>query len=149
MNRRNFTIALGVAVLQLPALAAAIPVKLYKNPSCFCCDLYAKHLEQNGFKGELISSIDMAGIKQKYGIPERLEGCHTALIGDYVVEGLVPAKFVQQLLRERPAIKGIALPGMPVGAPGMDGAKSKLLDVYVLERGTSVAGASLQVYGTF
>lgn len=149
MNRRNFTIALGVAALQLPALAAAVPVKLYKNPYCGCCDLYAKHLEQNGFKVELINTTAMADIKQKYGIPERLEGCHTALIGDYVVEGLVPAKFVQQLLRERPAIKGIALPGMPVGAPGMDGAKSKPLDVYVLERGAAVAGASPKVYGTF
>lgn len=141
--------ALLVLALQVPAMAAIVPVKLFKNPNCFCCDLYARHLEQNGFKVELVNSTDMAAIKQKYGIPERLEGCHTALIDGYVVEGLVPAKFVQQMLKERPRIKGVALPGMPVGAPGMDGPKSKPLEVFTLERETAGAGAAPKVFGSF
>lgn len=141
--------ALLAVALQVPALAGVVPVKLFKNPSCFCCDLYARHLEQNGFKVQMIDTTDMAGIKQKYGIPGRLEGCHTAIIDGYVVEGLVPAKFVQQLLKDRPTIKGIALPGMPVGAPGMEGPKSSALDVYTLERGSSPKNSTLRVFGSF
>ena len=122
-----------VLATQLPAIAeAAIPVELYKNPTCYCCDLYAKHLEENGFKVDLINTTDMGAIKDKYGVPEKLEGCHTAIIEGYVFEGLIPAQFVQQLLKEHRPVKGLALPGMPVGAPGMPGAKAKPLNVYLL-----------------
>lgn len=138
-----FTAALAITV-QLPALAGEIPVKLFKNPSCFCCDLYAKHLEENGFKVELVNTTDMTSIKKKYRIPEKLEGCHTAIVQGYVVEGLVPAQFVKKMLRERRPITGIALPGMPVGAPGMPGAKHKNLNIYLVSPDTSPA-----VYGTF
>ncbi|WP_235185020.1 DUF411 domain-containing protein [Cupriavidus sp. SK-3] len=117
----------------LTAMAAAIPVKLYKNPNCYCCDLYAKHLAENGFKVELINTTDMASIKQQYNVPEKLEGCHTALVGGYVVEGLVPAQFVQRMLKEHPPIRGVALPGMPVGAPGMPGVKPAPLTIYTLD----------------
>ena len=150
MRLTRIIIALVALALQVPAMAGTIAVTLFKNPNCFCCDLYARHLEQNGFKVQLVNTTDMDAVKKKYGIPERLEGCHTAIVGGYVVEGLVPAKFVQQLLRDRPSIKGIALPGMPTGAPGMDGAKSKSLDVYTLERSVVVAGAAApKVYGSF
>ncbi len=128
----------------LPAMAATIPVKLYKNPSCYCCDLYAKYLDENGFKVEVINTTDLTSIKQKYDIPEKLEGCHTAIVQGYVIEGLVPAQFVQQMLKEHRPIKGVALPGMPMGAPGMPGAKSKLLNVYTLD-----ASASPVIFGSF
>jgi hypothetical protein len=118
---------------QLPATAADIPVKLYKNPNCYCCDLYARYLEENGFKVEVINTTDMASIKQKYSVPEKLEGCHTAVVGGYVVEGLVPAQFVQKMLKEHLPIRGVSLPGMPVGAPGMPGAKPGPLTVYTLD----------------
>ncbi len=136
--------ALALSVAQLSAMASAIPVKLYKNPNCGCCDEYAKHLEQNGFKVEIISTTDMASIKQKYNVPERLEGCHTAIVAGYVVEGLIPAQYVQQMLTKHLAIKGLSLPGMPTGAPGMPGAKSKPLSVYVID-----ASASPKVFATF
>jgi hypothetical protein len=132
--------------LQLPVMAADIPVKLFKNPSCFCCDLYARYLERNGFKVELINTTDMASVKQKYGVPAQLEGCHTAIVQGYIVEGLVPAQFVQRLLKERPEIKGLSLPGMPVGAPGMEGAKSHPLNVYAIE---AAPAATPPVFGTF
>ena len=144
MRYATTLLAALVLAVQLPVMAAPIPVKLYKNPSCFCCDLYAKHLEENGFKVELINTTDMASIKQKYGIPAKLEGCHTAIVEGYVVEGLVPAKFVQQMLKEHRAIKGVSLPGMPVGAPGMPGAKPKPLNVYTLDASPSPA-----VFGSF
>ncbi len=123
-------VTLGLA---LPALAAGVPVKLYKNPNCGCCDGWAKHLEENGFQVETINTEDMVSINQKYGVPENLEGCHTAIVGGYAVEGLVPATYVQRLLKEHPMVKGIALPGMPTGAPGMPGAKSGPLNVYYID----------------
>lgn len=148
MRIAKIATALLALALQVPSMAAVVPVKLFKNPNCYCCDLYAKHLELNGFKVELVNTTDMARVKQKYGIPGRLEGCHTALVDGYIVEGLVPAKFVQQVLKERPKIKGLALPGMPVGAPGMDGAKAKPLEVYRL--GLHAApGAKPPVFGSF
>lgn len=136
----------SLLTVQLAAFAGPVPMKLYKNPNCFCCDLYARHMEENGFKVELINTTEMSAIKEKHAIPEKLEGCHTALVDGYVVEGLVPAKFVQQLLKERPAIKGLALPGMPVGAPGMDGPKSQPLTVYQLG---GLAMFAPRAYGTF
>src|SRR3546814_18780248 len=80
------TLFLGV---QLPVLAANIPVKLYKNPNCGCCDSYADYLNKNGFNVSLINTNDMAEIKTKYGVQEKLEGCHTAVIGTYVFEGQI------------------------------------------------------------
>lgn len=149
MKFAKIATALLVLALQVPTLAAVIPVKLFKNPNCFCCDLYAKHLEQNGFKVELVNTTDMDAVKQKYGIPDRLDGCHTAIVDGYIVEGLVPAKFVQQMLKDRPKIKGIALPDMPTGAPGMDGPKSRPLQVFTLERGPAGASAEPKVYASF
>lgn len=144
MRNAKFLLAALALAAQLPAMAAATPVKLYKNPSCYCCDLYAKHLEENGFKVELINTTDMASIKQKYAVPEALEGCHTAIVAGYVVEGLVPAKFVRQMLDEHRPLKGVSLPGMPVGAPGMPGTKPGPLKVYTLGSTTSP-----QVFGSF
>lgn len=135
--------ALAPAV-QLPAMVAAIPVKLYRNPSCYCCDLYAKYLEENGFKVDLINTTDMTSIKQKYSVPEKLEGCHSAIVEGYVVEGPVPAQFVQQMLKEHCSFKRVALPGMPLGSAGMPGAKPKPLSVYTLD-----AGPSATVFGSF
>lgn len=137
-------IAAALVLAAQSAIAADIPFKLYKNPNCYCCDLYARHLEQHGLAVELVNTTDMASIKQKHRVPEKLEGCHTALVGGYVVEGLVPAQFIQRLLKERPPIKGIALPGMPVGAPGMPGAKPGPLNVYVMQ-----PSSNPRVYASF
>ena len=128
--------ALVLATAQLPALAANIPVKLYKNPNCYCCDLYAKHMEENGFSVEIVNTTDMAAINQKYGVPEEPGGCNTARVGKYVIEGIGPAKYVHQLIDENRIVKGLSVPGMPTGAPGMPGAKSKPLNVYVLDAST-------------
>lgn len=130
--------------LSLPALASEIAVKLYRNPNCGCCDLYAKHLEANGFEVALIDTTNLASIKRRYTVPEKLEGCHTALVGGYLVEGLVPANIIKRLLTEQPRVKGIALPGMPVGAPGMPGTKRAPLEVYYLD-----SGAKHGVFATF
>jgi hypothetical protein len=114
--------------------AAPIPVTLYKNPSCTCCEGYARYLEQNGFKVDVEPTNDLAEISRKAGIPQDLEGCHTSFISNYVVDGHVSVKTIRKLLDEKPAIVGITLPGMPAGSPGMDGEKAGSLIVYAISR---------------
>lgn len=143
MQWKKIAVALALTV-QLPAFAAGTPVKLYKNPSCGCCDEYAKELRANGFDVEFINTQNMSSIKKKYGVPEKLEGCHTALINGYVFEGLIPVEYVKRVLAEHRPIKGIALPGMPTGVPGMPGPKRGTLTVYTISDQPSPP-----VYATF
>jgi hypothetical protein len=96
---------------------------LFKHPGCKCCDGHADYLGANGFDVTVIENRNMTLIKQRFSVREDLEGCHTTLIGDYVVEGHVPVAPIKRLLTENPAIKGISLPGMPEGSPGMSGTK--------------------------
>lgn len=142
MTRRKFTTALLGTAASIPALLAArgtraaapIPVTLYKNPSCTCCEGYARYLEQNGFKVDVKPTNDLAEISRKAGVPEDLEGCHTSFVGNYVVDGHVPVKSIRKLLDEKPAIAGITLPGMPSGSPGMFGEKTGPLTVFAVSR---------------
>ena len=110
----------GIARAEPPAK----PVILYKTPQCGCCENYANYLRQNGFIVTVKPTHDLTLIKRQHGVPNDLEGCHTMLIDDYVVEGHVPLKTLKKLLRERPKVKGISLPGMPQGSPGMSGRKT-------------------------
>jgi hypothetical protein len=105
------------------ALAEPVAVQMYKNPQCGCCEEYAKYLRQHGFKVTVTPTHNMSIISRKNGVPERLAGCHTMLVEGYVVEGHVPVGAIRKLLAERPGIKGISLPGMPEGSPGMTGVK--------------------------
>jgi len=120
-------LALGVAILVAAAAARAdvVAVTMYKNPQCSCCDEYAKYLRQHGFNVTVTPTHNMSLISRQHGVPEELAGCHTMLIGRYVVEGHVPVSAINKLLAERPNIKGISLPGMPEGSPGMTGRKTE------------------------
>jgi hypothetical protein len=114
-------LALGSAPAEAePAYAAT----LYKDPECGCCEAYADYLRANGIEVTVSPTDELAAMKRQYGVPGALAGCHTTLIEDYVVEGHVPIGAVLRMLTERPAIKGISLPGMPAGSPGMSGAKT-------------------------
>jgi len=93
---------------------------VYHDPNCGCCSKWIEHLEQHGFAVEAVQETDMNAIKRRLGVPENLPSCHTATFGDYVIEGHVPAEAVQRLLAEKPDIAGIAVPGMPIGSPGME-----------------------------
>jgi hypothetical protein len=116
-------VALFVLMSSHAAAEEIVNATLYKNPSCACCDAYANYLRSNGFKVSVFEHPNMSQIKQKYGVRKNLEGCHTTVIGDYIVEGHVPIAPIKRLLSERPATKGISLPGMPQGSPGMSGTK--------------------------
>lgn len=112
-----------VSIFSSTALAAPIKATLYHNPGCHCCEKYAQFLEQKGYDIKVIDSNDMADFDEKHGVPLRLSSCHTMLIGNYVVVGHVPELAIAKLLREKPDIRGISLPGMPAGTPGMPGKK--------------------------
>jgi hypothetical protein len=127
--------ALAIASLltfPLSGLAAETSAILYKNPNCGCCAEYAKYLEQNGFEVETVDTHDLAKMKAEHNVPEKLHGCHSTLIGKYVFEGHVPVESVTQVLEEKPFIKGLSVPGMPLGSPGMSGEKQGPLEVYTL-----------------
>ncbi len=130
----RFMLTLTVALLA-PAGAAAqemLEATLYKQPYCSCCDGHAEHLRANGFKVTVVETPSLSVIKRKYRVPQEFEGCHTIEIGGYVVEGHVPASIIRKLLKERPHIGGISLPGMPDGSPGMSGAKREPFVIYEL-----------------
>ncbi len=95
-------------------------ITVYRSPSCGCCGAWMEHLKKNGFEVVENLSNDMEAIKQRHQIPRNLRSCHTASIGGYVIEGHVPAREIRRLLRERPEIEGLAVPGMPSGSPGME-----------------------------
>ena len=114
---------------------------LYKNPACACCETYADYLRENGFEVAVEATHDLPLIKRQYGVPAPLEGCHTTLVEGYVVEGHVPVRTLLRLLTEKPAIKGISLPGMPAGSPGMFGEKTEPFTIYEIGNGPA------KVYG--
>ena len=108
---------------------------LYKNPQCGCCEGYADYLRENGFEVTVKPTHDLPLLHRQHGVPEPLVGCHTTLVDGYVVEGHVPIGAVLRMLTERPAIKGISLPGMPAGSPGMFGEKTQPFTIYEIEDG--------------
>ena len=95
-------------------------VEVYKSPTCGCCSKWVDHLRSHGFEVHATHTDKVDELKTKHGVPRQARSCHTALVGGYVVEGHVPAADVQRLLKERPAIIGIAVSGMPIGSPGME-----------------------------
>ncbi len=95
-------------------------VTVYKSPSCNCCQKWVTHMRDQGFPVEIKSEFNLKPVKQQLGVPGALASCHTAVVGDYVLEGHVPAEDVKGLLRQTPDVRGLSVPGMPVGSPGME-----------------------------
>ena len=126
----SFAVLLS-AVTTVSALAADRPdATIIKNPQCGCCESYADYLRQNGFKVTVKASHDLTLMKR-----DDFAGCHTMMLDKYVVEGHVPVSAIDKLLTERPEIKGISLPGMPQGSPGMSGTKAAPFTVYQFGQG--------------
>ena len=131
-GRRSVMIGLGgVAAAAAGAMAftgffgfgtaRAGEIVVYKSPSCECCGEWAKHLRSNGFDVSVKNMENIEPVKKRAGVPDDMGSCHTAFIDGYVVEGHVPAENIHKMLADRPNIKGLAVPGMPPSAPGMDG----------------------------
>ena len=113
-------LAIGPANAQAPA--AAPKVTVYKSPTCGCCGKWVAHMRNAGFDVTVNDVENVGEVKAAHHVPPDAQSCHTALVGSYVIEGHVPADVVKQLLKEKPAVAGIAVPGMPVGSPGMESA---------------------------
>jgi len=125
LDRRRFLTVLGASGAALVAAQAcaqaALPkVVVTKDPNCGCCGGWVEHMKAAGFPVDVVTTPQVNRVKTRLGVPDDLASCHTAEIGGYVVEGHVPADAVKRLLAEKPQAKGLAVPGMPIGSPGME-----------------------------
>ena len=122
--------------------AAVVVVEVYKSPSCACCHEWEAYLRGLGYEIRSLPTDDMVAVKARFGLPQDAWSCHTAVIDGYAVEGHVPVEAIADLLATRPAIDGIALPGMPAGSPGMPGAKEAAFEVLAIDDGAASAFGS-------
>ena len=115
-------LALAVTLTARAQAPAAPKMTVYKSPTCGCCAKWVAHMRNAGFDVTVNDVPNVGEIKAQHHVPADAQSCHTALVGGYVIEGHVPADVVKQLLKEKPAVVGLAVPGMPVGSPGMESA---------------------------
>src|SRR5881628_3724125 len=143
-------LVLGAACVTLGAVArpGAAPapnpvITVYKSPTCGCCKKWVEHVRAAGFVVAVRDTADLDAIAARHGVPKNLTACHTAVVQGYVIEGHVPADLITRLLKERPRVAGLAVPGMPANSPGMDQPSSAPYEVLTFDR----AGAT-SVYAT-
>jgi hypothetical protein len=117
---KSVRLAVAAGALLLGSAANAAALTVYKSASCGCCGKWVEHVEKHGFTVKVVNVDDVKAVKTRAGIPDKLASCHTSLVGGYVVEGHVPAADIRKLLAQKPKAKGIAVAGMPMGAPGME-----------------------------
>jgi len=130
-----FSGVIAISLLIYLQLFAAGPlVTMYKDPYCGCCTLWAKHLEANGFEVKIQEVQNMDQYKKTHGVPANIRSCHTAVVNGYTIEGHVPAEDIHRLLKEKPKAKGLGVPGMPTGSPGMEaGTTRQAYSVYLFD----------------
>lgn len=125
--------ATQAAATPTAATNGAPQLVVYKSPTCGCCKNWVEHMREHGFAVETRDVTDLAPVKAEHGIGRELESCHTGIVDGYVIEGHVPADLVAKLLTERPeGVKGLAVPGMPMGSPGMEGLRKESYDVLAI-----------------
>jgi hypothetical protein len=123
MTRAMLAGVLALTVVSVSPMAQGrkTAVAIYKTPTCGCCSLWVKHLEQNGFATKVTDMESLEDVKTTNNVPRQARSCHTAVVDGYAIEGHVPAADIQRLLKERPkGVIGLAVPGMPIGSPGME-----------------------------
>jgi hypothetical protein len=137
LNRRSFLSACAATFAGAHVLRASAPgtrITVYKDPNCGCCTAWNDAMRRAGFVIDVRDTSDMGAIKQSLGVPANLASCHTGVVSGYVFEGHVPPDLVQRVLREKPAIVGLFVPGMPIGSPGMEGPNPERYDIIALGR---------------
>ena len=128
-------LAIGAAAIvtaQQKPVSSRTPIVVYKTATCGCCGMWVEHMRQNGFQPEVhdVTASQVRAVSKAAGLADEGTSCHTAKVGNYIVEGHVPAADVHRMLKEKPAIAGIAAPGMPIGSPGMEmGGRTEKYDV--------------------
>ncbi len=108
-----------------PSYSGTKEMTVYRSPSCGCCGVWVEHAEKHGFKVKDIKTEEIEAIKQKYNVPPQLAACHTTIIDGYALEGHIPADDIKRFLKEKPKLAGLAVPGMPLGTPGMEAGDRK------------------------
>jgi hypothetical protein len=147
MNRptvRTIALAVSFVALALTTAAARISppeeaakkpiITVYKDPGCGCCKNWIEHLKKHGYRVDAKDSPNMTEIKHTLGVPDRLTACHTAMVNGYLIEGHVPAADIDRLLAQKPRIAGLAVPGMPMGSPGMEGGPAQRYQVLTFDK---------------
>ncbi len=125
---------LSLSLLAFVPLQAAAPrVNVYKTATCGCCSKWVEHLKANGFDPTVTDVPSTAEYRRKYAVPDKLQSCHTATVGGYTLEGHVPAADIHRLLKTKPKAKGLAVPGMPAGSPGMEGPRQDAFSVLLFD----------------
>ncbi len=109
-------------------------VDVFKTSTCGCCVKWVEHLRAQGFAAKTTDLANLSEVKAKHNVPLAVQSCHTAIVGGYVIEGHVPAADIKRLLKERPAVVGLAVPGMPIGSPGMEGPDPNRYDVLSFDK---------------
>lgn len=127
------TVLIGALGMPFIAAAAGPVVEVYKSEYCGCCHEWVKHLEDNGFTVKATDVENPSDYREKFGIPKELGSCHSAKVGRYALEGHVPASEIKRLLAEKPKAKGLAVPAMPMGSPGMEGPRKDAYDVLLIQ----------------
>jgi hypothetical protein len=141
---RPFALAVSVAALVLTTGAAPVSpldvapksptITVYKDPGCGCCKSWIEHLIKHGYRVDAKDTPAMTEVKRTLGIPDRLSACHTAVVNGYLIEGHVPAADIARLLKEKPKVAGLAVPGMPMGSPGMEGGRAQHYQVLSFDK---------------
>lgn len=126
-------ISLALALPGTGAAHASTEITVYKSPTCGCCEKYVSYLRENGFAVKSVNETNMDAIKKRNGV-SHIASCHTALVNGYVVEGHVPVSAIQKMLKEKPAIVGISVPGMKMNSPGMGEMQKGSLAVYAVQQ---------------
>lgn len=126
---------IGIAAPAAWAASGTPVVDVYKSPTCGCCSKWVDHLRANGFTVRSHDTQNVAAHKTRLGVPAGYDSCHTAQVNGYLVEGHVPAKEIKRLLKEKPRARGLVVPAMPMGSPGMEaGGRKDAYDVFVVNR---------------
>jgi hypothetical protein len=135
MTRRCVLIASAASLLQTGTLLAATEpvITVHRDPNCGCCLGWVQHLQKAGFPTKVLETRDLDAVKTRLGVPGDLAACHTAEVAGYVIEGHVPAIALRRFLAEKPNATGLAVPGMPIGSPGMEGGKPETYEVILFE----------------
>lgn len=134
MKRRSIVFLSMIFSLVWLPVAGAAEVMVYKSMNCGCCADWVNHMRSNGFDVKTKDVEDVSPYKTRYGVPAELQSCHTAIVNGYVIEGHVPAKDIKRLLEEKPKITGLAVPGMPIGSPGMEGPVQQPYEVKAFDK---------------
>ncbi len=113
---------------------APTAITVYKDPDCGCCKKWVDHLREHGFRVTSHDTRDMDEVKANLGVPDKLHSCHTAVVNGYTIEGHVPAADIRKLLKSREKVRGLAVPGMPVGSPGMEGSRQDKYETIAFSR---------------